>query len=104
MRGAVGLAIAVLVAGEASVCSTRFWVVLGSLSVLRSSALSTEATIVQALAGTLLGIVAGGAPRRRPRRRRAGLWIALPFAAMLAAYAPHAISFAAGQAGFTVPC
>ena len=30
------------------------------------------------------------------------LWVVLPFAILLAAYAPRAISFAAGQAGFTV--
>ena len=30
------------------------------------------------------------------------LWIVLPFAVLLASYAPRAISFAAGQAGFTV--
>ena len=30
------------------------------------------------------------------------LWAVLPFAILLAAYAPRAISFAAGQAGFTV--
>jgi uncharacterized membrane protein YccC len=30
------------------------------------------------------------------------LWLVLPFAVLLAAYAPRAISFAAGQAGFTV--
>jgi uncharacterized membrane protein YccC len=30
------------------------------------------------------------------------LWVILPFASLLAAYAPRAISFAAGQAGFTV--
>jgi uncharacterized membrane protein YccC len=33
---------------------------------------------------------------------QAVLWVVLPFAILLAAYAPRAISFAAGQAGFTV--
>jgi hypothetical protein len=30
------------------------------------------------------------------------LWVVLPFAVLDGAYAPRAISFAAGQAGFTV--
>ncbi|MBX5443230.1 MAG: FUSC family protein, partial [Solirubrobacteraceae bacterium] len=47
VRGAVGLAAAVL-AGHVLEVQHAFWVVLGTLSVLRSSALSTGATIVQA--------------------------------------------------------
>jgi len=101
LRGAVGLALAVFVAGEASV-QHAFWVVLGSLSVLRSSALNTGASVVQALLGTLIGILAGGLLVYAIGGDETGLWIALPFAAMLAAYAPRAVSFAAGQAGFTV--
>ncbi len=101
LRGAVGLALAVFVAGEASV-QHAFWVVLGSLSVLRSSALNTGASMVQALLGTLIGITVGGLLVTAIGGDETGLWIALPFAAMLAAYAPRAVSFAAGQAGFTV--
>ena len=101
LRGAIGLSLAVFVAGEASV-QHAFWVVLGSLSVLRSSALNTGASIVQALLGTLIGIVAGGLLVELIGGDETGLWIALPFAVMLAAYAPRAVSFAAGQAGFTV--
>ena len=101
LRGAVGLALAVFVAGEASV-QHAFWVVLGSLSVLRSSALNTGASIVQALLGTLIGITVGGLLVTAIGGDETGLWIALPFAAMLAAYAPRAVSFAAGQVGFTV--
>ena len=101
VRGAAGLAIAVLVAGELSV-QHAFWVVLGSLSVLRSSALNTGASIVQALLGTVIGIAAGGLLMIAVGSDRTALWIVLPFAGMLAAYAPRAVSFAAGQAGFTV--
>ena len=101
VRGATGLAIAVLIAGEASV-QHAFWVALGSLSVLRSSALNTGASILQALLGTVVGIVAGGALLVALGSSDVWLWIVLPFAGMLAAYAPHAVSFAAGQAGFTV--
>ncbi len=101
VRGAIGLAIAVLIAGEASV-QHAFWVVLGSLSVLRSSALNTGATIVQALVGTVIGILVGGLLLTGLGGSDTASWIVLPFAAFLAAYAPRAISFAAGQAGFTV--
>ena len=49
LRGAVGLGLAVLVADLTSV-QHGFWVVFGTLSVLRSSALSTGQNIVRALA------------------------------------------------------
>jgi uncharacterized membrane protein YccC len=101
VRGAIGLALAVLIAGEMSV-QHAFWVVLGSLSVLRSSALNTGSSIVQALIGTVLGIVAGGLLLLLIGGNEVASWVALPFAAFVAAYAPRAISFAAGQAGFTV--
>jgi uncharacterized membrane protein YccC len=101
LRGALGLALAVLIANEASV-QHAFWVVLGSISVLRSNALDTGATIARALGGTLLGIVVGGLLLVLIGGDETALWIALPLAAMLAAYAPRAISFAAGQAGFSV--
>ena len=38
-----------------------FWVVLGTLSVLRSNAASTGSTALRALAGTVIGFVIGGA-------------------------------------------
>jgi uncharacterized membrane protein YccC len=79
-----------------------FWTVLGSLSVLRSTALSTGATIVRAVIGTTIGIVIGGVLLTAIGSDTTVLWIILPFAALLSAYAPRAVSFAAGQAGFTV--
>ena len=42
------------------------------------------------------------ADRRRDRRPHRLLWAVLPFAVLLGAYSPRAISFTAGQAGFTV--
>ncbi len=101
LRGAVGLSIAVLLAQTVSL-QHAFWVVLGSLSVLRSSALSTGATIVRAVLGTMIGIVIGGLLLVLIGTNTTLLWLVLPFACLLAAYAPRAISFAAGQAGFTV--
>jgi uncharacterized membrane protein YccC len=79
-----------------------FWVVLGTLSVLRSNALATGSTILQAVAGTTAGIVAGVGLILAIGSHEPVLWAVLPLAVLLAAYAPRAVSFAAGQAGFTV--
>ena len=38
-----------------------FWVVLGTMSVLRSNALGTGATALRAVGGTALGVVIGSA-------------------------------------------
>ena len=38
-----------------------FWVVFGTLAVLRSNALSTGQNVLRALAGTTAGFVVGGA-------------------------------------------
>jgi uncharacterized membrane protein YccC len=100
LRGAVGLALAVWI-GQVADLQHGFWVVLGMVSVLRSRALSTGSTLVQALAGTFVGIVAGGAIVTLIDGDRTLLWIALPLAVMLATYAPRAISFVAGQAAFS---
>jgi Fusaric acid resistance protein-like len=101
VRGAVGLALAVLI-GRLTDLQHAFWIVLGTLSVLRSSALSTGATIASALLGTLAGIVVGGLIVLAVGSSNGALWAVLPFAVLLAGYAPQAISFAAGQASFTL--
>jgi uncharacterized membrane protein YccC len=101
VRSALALAVAVFVAQDAGL-QHGFWVVLGTLSVLRSNALSTGATVVDALVGTAVGIVAGALVVTVLGTDSALLWIALPPAVLLAAYAPRVISFAAGQAGFTL--
>ena len=101
LRGAVGLAVAVYIAQRTGL-QHGFWVVLGTLSVLRSNALGTGWSIVSALAGTAVGIVVGALLVIGIGTHEAVLWGVLPVAVFLAAYAPRAISFAAGQAGFTV--
>ena len=101
VRGAVGLAVAVYIAQRTGL-QHGFWVVLGTLSVLRSNALGTGWSIVSALAGTAVGIVVGALLVIGIGTHEAVLWGVLPIAIFLAAYAPRAISFAAGQAGFTV--
>jgi uncharacterized membrane protein YgaE (UPF0421/DUF939 family) len=101
IRGAVGLAVAVFIAQRTGL-QHSFWVVLGTLSVLRSNALATGSSIVSALAGTAVGILIGAALVIAIGTHETVLWAVLPVALLLAAYAPRAISFAAGQAGFTV--
>jgi uncharacterized membrane protein YccC len=101
LRGAVGLAVAVYIAQRTGL-QHGFWVVLGTLSVLRSNALGTGRSILTALAGTAVGIVLGALLVIVIGTHEAVLWGVLPVAVLLAAYAPRAISFAAGQAGFTV--
>ncbi|MBS1880185.1 MAG: FUSC family protein [Actinobacteria bacterium] len=100
VRGAVGLAAAVLVA-QLTDLQNGFWVVLGTISVLRSSALATGTTIVLGLLGTLAGIVLGGLLIAAVGTEPAVLWPLLPLAVFLAAYAMRAVSFAAGQAAFS---
>jgi uncharacterized membrane protein YccC len=58
VRGAAGLAVAVYIA-QRSGLQHSFWVVLGTLSVLRSNALSTGWSVFSALAGTAVGILMG---------------------------------------------
>jgi uncharacterized membrane protein YccC len=101
IRGAVGLAVAVYIAQRTGL-QHGFWVVLGTLSVLRSNALGTGRSILSALAGTAVGLVVGALLVLGIGTHEAVLWGVLPVAVLLAAYAPRAISFAAGQAGFTV--
>ncbi len=101
LRTAVGLALAVLIAGLASV-DHAFWVGLAALSVLRSNALATGRTALEAVGGTCLGfavvLVFFGIFDAGPTAE----WVALPIASFLAAFAPSAISFLVGQASFTV--
>jgi len=100
VRGAIGLGLAVFVANRTGV-QHSFWVVLGALSVLRSNALSTGQNVVRGLLGTIAGFVIGAAILAAIGTNTTMLWFVLPFAVLLAGVAP-AISFAAGQAGFTV--
>jgi uncharacterized membrane protein YccC len=101
VRGGIGLAGAVLVA-ELSSTQHAFWVVLGALSVLRSNALTTGETIVRAIGGTAVGLVAGGTLVWLIGTDRALLWALLPLVILAAGLAPTAVSFAAGQAAFTL--
>jgi len=101
VRGAVGLGLAVLVA-EVTGVQHSFWVVLGTLSVLRSNALNTGQTVLRGLSGTVVGFVIGAAALSLVGMSTVLLWVLLPISILVAGIVPAAISFAAGQAGFTV--
>jgi uncharacterized membrane protein YccC len=101
LRGSLALATAVLVADVASV-QHGFWVVLGTLSVLRTNAASTESTALRALGGTVAGFVLGALLLLGIGTSTPALWTALPIAIAVAAYAPGTLPFAFGQAAFTV--
>jgi hypothetical protein len=100
-RGAVALAAAVAVAKVMDV-QHAFWVVLGTLSVLRTSATATGATALRALLGQLAGFAIGAALLVGIGTSPTALWIAFPLAVLVAAYTPGTAPFAAGQAAFTV--
>ncbi|HEY6280036.1 MAG TPA: FUSC family protein [Streptosporangiaceae bacterium] len=101
LRGAVGLAAAVAVARLTGVAH-GFWVVLGTMSVLRSNALGTGETAARAVAGTVVGFIAGTVIMLGLGSHTTALWFILPVAVLVAGAAPAVISFAAGQAAFTV--
>jgi uncharacterized membrane protein YccC len=101
LRVAVGLAIAVLLARMLGL-SHAFWVVLGTLQVLRSTALGTGRTTVQALIGNVIGVVIGGVFALLAGNHPLVMWAALPIAIFVAAYAATSVGFAASQAAFTI--
>ncbi len=100
VRGAAGLAIAVLIADVTGI-DHGFWVVLGAMSVLRTSALNTGATAARALLGTFLGFLVGAALLVLVGTTAWHLWLLLPVLLLVAGFAPTAVSFTAGQAAFT---
>jgi uncharacterized membrane protein YccC len=101
VRGGIGLGLAVLVADLTDV-QHSFWVVLGTLSVLRSNALNTGQNAVRAVVGTSVGFAIGAVLLLPVGGDTTLLWCLLPLAILLAGTAPTVISFAAGQAAFTL--
>jgi uncharacterized membrane protein YccC len=101
VRGAGGLGLAVYVANRTGV-QHSFWVVFGTLSVLRSNALNTGQFIARGVLGTAIGFAIGAVLVAAIGTNTALLWVLLPFAVLLAGVAPAVISFMAGQAAFTL--
>jgi len=101
LRAALALGLAVLVTRIVRV-DHSFWVVLGTLSVLRSNALGTGRTALLAIAGTVVGFAIAAVLTLAVGTGDVGLWITLPIVTFLAAYVPTVASFLVGQAGFTL--
>jgi uncharacterized membrane protein YccC len=101
LRVAIGLALAVLVA-RAFDLSHAFWVVLGTIQVLRSNALGTGRSIVQAVVGNAIGVMIGGLFAVVAGNHPAVMWAAFPIAVFGAAYAATTVGFMASQAAFTI--
>jgi uncharacterized membrane protein YgaE (UPF0421/DUF939 family) len=101
LRAGIALGVAVLVADLASL-DHAFWVVLGTLAVLRSSAFETGRTGLDAAMGTVVGFVVSTAFFAVVGLDRTALWIVIVLAYFLAAYLPQVAGFVAGQAAFTV--
>jgi Fusaric acid resistance protein-like len=101
VRGAAALGVAVLIANLSGV-QHAFWVVLGTLSILRSNALSTGESVLRGLLGTTVGFVVGAVIVALIGTNTTVLWLLLAPAVLFAGLAPAMISFAAGQAAFTL--
>ncbi|WP_101950915.1 FUSC family protein [Mycobacterium sp. 3519A] len=101
LRTGLGLAVAVAVTHLFPV-QHGFWVVLGAMSVLRSSALTTGTRVIRAVAGTAVGFVLGAVVIEFLGVDPVVLWILLPVVAFGSAYVPEVYSFVAGQAAFTM--
>jgi uncharacterized membrane protein YccC len=101
LRVGIGLALAVLLARLLQL-GHAFWVVLGTLSVLRSNAFGTGRTTIEALVGTAIGVAVGALFAVIVGATSPVLWAALPVAVFLATYAASTIGFVVGQAAFTV--
>ena len=101
VRTGLGLALAVTVTHVFPV-QHGFWVVLGAMSVLRSSALTTGTRVVRAVVGTIIGFLLGVAFIELMGFDPIVLWTALPLVAFGSAYVPEVASFVAGQAMFTM--
>ena len=101
LRTALGIALAVFVARSLAV-PFAFWVVLGTLSALRSNVSATGRSALLALGGTALGVLIA-VPFVGSTGSVAWLWwVVLPLLVFLAAYTPAAVSFVIGQVAFSV--
>ncbi len=100
LRSALGLGIAVLIVNLTGV-EHGFWVLLGVISVLRFDAIGTRRFAVQAVVGTVLGVVVATIIITGIGADPWVLWLLLPPAVFLAAWSSSAISYPVGQAAFS---
>jgi hypothetical protein len=101
LRTGIGLAVAVAVV-HLFPLQHGFWIAMASLSVLRSSALTTGTRVVRAVGGTAIGFLLGTVVIHLIGADPVLLWLVLPIVAFGSAYVPDVFSFVAGQAMFTM--
>jgi uncharacterized membrane protein YccC len=101
LRIGLALALAVIVTLVLPV-QNALWVVLGTLSVLRSSAAGTRTSVVRAVTGTAIGFVIGAAVIAVVGVNPVVLWSLLPLATFGSTYVMTVGSFTASQAMFTM--
>jgi uncharacterized membrane protein YccC len=101
IRTGLGLAVAVSITHLFPV-QHGFWVVLGAMSVLRSSALTTGTKMVRAVIGTTIGFVIGALLITVVGVDPKVMWPLLPVLVFASAYVPEVASFTAAQAAFTM--
>src|SRR6478752_1886433 len=101
LRTGLGLALAVAVTHVFPV-EHGFWVVLGAMSVLRSSALTTGTKTLRAVVGTAIGFALGAVLIHVVGVDPTVLWILMPVVVFGSAFVPEVASFTAGQAAFTM--
>jgi uncharacterized membrane protein YccC len=100
LRLAVGLSIARLLGGLLEV-ENGFWVLFATLSVMRTSAVQTGATALQAVLGTLIGF-AVGLPLLLAIGTRGDLYLYVLPIVIVGGLLAGSINVVWGQAGFTV--
>jgi hypothetical protein len=100
LRGAIALALAVLVAKLSNV-QHGFWLVFGTLAVLRTDAFSTGQDALKAISGTVVGIALGGGLVALLGAESTLSWFVLVPSVALIALGPVLFNFAVGQVGFT---
>jgi Fusaric acid resistance protein-like len=101
VRTGVGLALAVATTHLFPI-QHGFWVVLGAIVVLGSSALTTGTKVVRAMVGTAIGVILGAVLIAVVGVEPILLWTLLPIMVFGAAYVPRVASFTAGQAAMTM--
>jgi uncharacterized membrane protein YccC len=100
LRLALALSLARLIGGLLQV-EHAFWVLFATLSVMRTSAITTSATAVQAVTGTLIG-VGVGIPLLLALGTTGGLHLYVLPIAIVGGLLAGSINVVWGQAGFTV--
>ena len=101
LRSGLALALAVVVTLVFPI-QNGLWVVLGALSVLRSSALSTGTTGLRAITGTVIGFSIGAVTIGLLGVDPIVMWVLLPIVTFGSTYVSRVGSFMAGQTMFTM--